>query len=838
VPGVARFYRLQVMNLDGVTVAFTFSSVPGGAGPYLTEAPHGDGMEINIFTGAMRAGSYVFTVADADLGAGVRAVTSQMADASGNYDKLARKAFYDTSTNGTTWSNAVAAFLTDIEIVGIVGIFTISDPLRIDKTTRVFQQRTAKFPRGTNIIGTPVDGGFGGVPDKGIWRVKVGAIFTGPPVVVRVDYVRGVSWTADLGQWWYLKPQTEHADYINRRALPYVQDDQSGASYPGLRAELVPVGAAPSPGGLLIPREVSTLLTPPRLIYDGQISLFWPGTTPTVGQEYDLKIYPLEVSQRAPLHIEKHPVDILTDLWTDAGIAYDAASAAAVREYVGNDRILMLRLTQSYTLADFQERFLFGLFGFHFRHTSTGLRELYGTRRLSSITPTVTVVTDDVRGDAENQPPVLTLSESGAMRSVTLRQQRFRKAPNENIGERPTDEVVSYTAEVTVLNEIAPAAGEEIIYDVPGNVTTTAQGKFDAASFGRDVIRRSGPTAEILISDTIAAKLGDVVISTIAHQVNGNVRGGSRRYQILRRTPKDAAVELKWIDAGKVTLLTVVPTFTVAASSSAPKSAFVVTLTNAAAVAAEGALVRVEWGFGATTPTSGTLLAIMNPATETVLSPPRVDSGAHVWIRTRAEHVEKIATAFSAWQGVDLADLTAPSGLSRTGNVLTWTPGEARQEPLWRLAAESVNQKLPLLPAGSNRFDLTTFVPSGTAIVATVRSHDEPPYAGVSAALTVSYTTPAGASLNAPTGVSASRLVEYPPEDHVTWSVSGNPSGTTYSIEQSTTGSGSGYSVVGGGVDVTSAVVPGTYSTDTWYRVRALNGSATSAYSTPYQLTV
>jgi len=84
------------------------------------------------------------------------------------------------------------------------------------------------------------------------------------------------------------------------------------------------------------------------------------------------------MNRDAPLHLEGHPVDLAAQILTIAGLAYDAASAAATKAAVGPTVSLALRITSGTTVKDFLAT-LYGVFGFATRADATGTLQFFST---------------------------------------------------------------------------------------------------------------------------------------------------------------------------------------------------------------------------------------------------------------------------------------------------------------------------------------------------------------------------------------------------------------------------------------------------------------------------
>lgn len=748
-----RFFRLRVRNADDDADALVLTSVPGGVNPLIAAAPHGDGEEIDVITGAVRHGAYTVLAADPS---GSRPITSVLADASGFWQLLGRKAFIETSTDGSAWSPRTAGYVQAVRFPDAISAeFTIGDAQRIDLTREVFAEATTEFPGATALCGGPCVGGTGPFKDNGAWRMRVVDAVSGPPGDVGLTFVRGFI-PSPTG---FIKATSLSMfarDYINSRAYEFATPGFTVFRFPGLVARTVPAG-----GGSTLthtPYARAPLFTLGRDLISAQLllTLSWNGTLPSVNDEFDVYVFPRSVSEANPLHVQGHPIDILTDLWTEAGIVFDSTLAASTKAAIGADAWLDLRFTEGRILADFARDVILGPWGVGWRTGSDGERELFTTRKRSASNPSTTLTNQHNLAPADSQPILFDLDEASIVDAVTYRQREFLQWTDDLEGERPPDDVVSFeNAERVLLNDLVVSGEEprhELEYSIPGTLRVASGGfKAFAHASAADILLRFGfgcPSAEWLATEAEADPLGNEVILDVAHQINGNVRGGERIVQIVRRTPEaDGGVSLKLLDAGVTAQIGTAPTLTLAAIG---KNAVEVTITNKATLDAAGWNVRVEWGFGGSQPSEGALLKVLTPTDDDVFDTPQVDSGARVWVRARSERYDRRPSAFSSWSDVNLTDLVAPSSLSRSVNTLSWTLGESDRLIKCRVEYSSLIQEVALLPAGSTSFDFTPFVIPSTSTTLRVSHVDELPYLGASTEATLNYTTAAGSSLAAP----------------------------------------------------------------------------------------
>lgn len=755
------FYRLRIRTPDNTSDDLVVTTTRDGTNPYLLIPGGDDGQEIGVVDGKIVQGGYTAQIIDEELSPGVRVMTEKLADANGVYDILSRRAFIETSSDGSAWDIRVPGYLSRVQLVDALTFeATVGDSLRVDETRTIFAEITERFDRTISIIGGgPVRGDWGKLTDRGPWKMTV--VSSSVPLnTVELQFNTGPLPTED-GGW---RKATGGIDFfaatrINQLSEPYrVPRDGDRWYYPGLVARLEPV----TPGSLVLATPVAhetvfvhedDPIPPPSLVAGlASIVVEWPtGSLPSNGTQYFVYVSTRQISPESPLHIFDHPVDILTDLWDDAGIPYNAASAASVKALVGADVRLLLRIEHSYTLSSFEQSVIFLPFHIRFRTNTAGERVLFVSRQASALLPTTTIDTDDLL--TVDEEPIFDLDEAILIDWVIVRQRRFTRW-HPGFGDRPADDTLSFEDKREIESEVATGLGRTVEVDVPGTIMTSATGtdpEAFAIALAREIIPRFAlgcPVGEIDVEDAVAAELGDFAILDIPHQVNGTVRGGQRIVQVIKKTVLvEGGVRLKLLDAGATAQASTVPTLSIAGTG---KNLATVTITNTAALAAAGLQVRLEVGFGSSLPTSFGLAGIVDPGTVSTYALPRVDSGARVWVRARSERADQRPSAYSSVVDVDLTDLVAPSGLSRSGNVYSWTLGETDYPLRARVTQDGVTEIVAIMPAGSTSIDLTPFVSASTSVTFGLAHIDETPWHGISTEATDTYSTAAPTALATP----------------------------------------------------------------------------------------
>jgi len=240
------------------------------------------------------------------------------------------------------------------------------------------------------------------------------------------------------------------------------------------------------------------------------------------------------------------------------------------------------------------------------------------------------------------------------------------------------------------LGDSVAAIGEHTLnYGVPGMMWACPDGlgllliPLDIPQYVRDagdvIVDRRGWGAlkgELEVYDTVVGEPGDYLDLELPHQVNAKVsqspvaqRGGSRKVQVVGRTPKAGTAVLQLEDAGNLaqsppdtpdepgTDALPVPEFDLSPSVDAPLTVAVATVTNDADLIGFGADVEWEYATGDTEPAgSGTPFGPLVLGFDvTAIDVPAVAPGSTVWVRARAVIAATgERSAWSAWQSITL----------------------------------------------------------------------------------------------------------------------------------------------------------------------------------------
>src|SRR6185312_10728723 len=454
---------------------------------------------------------------------------------------------------------------------------------------------------------------------------------------------------------------------------------------------------------------------------------------PAVGDLLDVYAYALAVSEQAPLHWFGHVVDLATQALAAAGYSFDATSAAAVKTILGPTLFLMLRITSAMSLTDLLQ-LLFGLFQFSARVGTDGQYVFFTTDPTQATLVGSPVSVAHLRNDAGD---VWSTQEATIITSFRLDEQDFALWTGQDGSDRPLDYLAARNKTLIVNNPSAPPSlvdGQEQSWTLPGFILSplglvgatlaTAVG-LDEAYFGALALKQFNRLgtgalefhAEALGTSDPGAETGDLIVLNLPQRPVGNVRGGQRLVQVLKRTETPSGPVFEGWDVSSTSITPVVPTFTLVASATDPTHVATVAVTNAAALEAANAQARVEWAAGGSPPTVGTLLTylVVPPADLTTINTPPVTAGTTLWVRMRAEAPGEQPSAYTAWQSVTLgAGLGTPTGLSHTAiagatESVAWTPvGTYDFLIIWlKLATDTTFRAVDTLPQGSNAYTFT-----------------------------------------------------------------------------------------------------------------------------------
>lgn len=734
-------YRLLIKVASTVAVpepspdALVVTSVPSGTNPFIADAPSGDGQEVDPITGAVRTGSYTVEIVDANTGTDatgtIRVVTNVLEDATFRQQLLSRRAFLEIRTDGGAWSTLVAGYVLGIRLVSPMRYaVSIGDTRRVEQTQTIFQGGSlGSYTIRGCLTGGPITSDWGPVKARGGWKYQV--FKSGDDVELRFaeGYEPGLN--APTTRDWR---QVNHETIANtiqtyRQANPFALGGGSqfvtaytSTIYDPTTADWIVAGGIQAWIG-----SNQTNAAPVRAVVAGysvtpadqalgvsNVYLYWPGCPHANGAFVYCSLTTVEVTERTPLYLDAHPVDLVTAIWTNARIKYDPSTApgswiATVKALIGDNVRVAFRFTEAPIIAEFLEASIYGPFGIASRTTSAGNQELFPSRIRTSTLPAVTLGNASLRS---SNGLIFDLDERTALSAITLSQQAFQPAPYARAGASPsgysqgtqgnvpTDGVVVSEVRQTaqyIDPNLAVFTGRNVEYKLTGMIhgagdwTPNSQLQLDGMAvsmfdrFGRGC---QASDAEVLAGTAAAAlQVGDEVYYEHGAFPNkgyriGESSVGARIMQVVRRTETPAGPVLRLLDSGLAAQPATLPTITIAQNATNPSSIAQYTITNAATLNAGGVIrVLVEYATGPTTPTGGRNHAEYAPGeipTGAVNLPSVLVPGTVVWVRARSEQDGRRPSNWTAWTSVTLAAVGAVSGLAtsnlrQTAVTLSWT---------------------------------------------------------------------------------------------------------------------------------------------------------------------
>jgi len=740
-------FRLRIRNAANTTDDLVVTSVRSGTNPFIANVPSGDGQEVDLLTGAVRSGSYVVEVVDVVTGTDgtgtQRLVTFLLADSAGRQQLLSRSAFVEASADNFATSPSVwmGGYVTNVrQVDAITYAISVSDSRRVEQNHKAFTwgtnpQDSAKseqvlFPQRGCLLGGPIIGGFGPTPDSG----GIEAEFTAGETAIWVDSATRIAafkWLAasDIGPD-YTRVRTfgTYAPHANKVLAPFAESCTPGFYSDPVFQPLTLGG--PSVSQVHFP-NLRVYVTDGTTTWVGTLRAFFPWTYsivagqggggtnangqyeyiyatfdasqpafPSAGTPLRVRVVHKSVSQASPLYIDLHPVDIALKLFESVNIPVDTASANATKNALGPDMRLACRLTEPVGMGEFLSSALFGPFGFSARTNASGVREFFLTRRLSVVTPSVIINTDDVRGD--DLPPVFDVDEGTVCSALRFEWRVLSKAittPESNTVPPPDGIVESKQILELQSGDTSTFSTREVAYTIPGMVHhgtgwQSEMGELIGATAAElfDRYGRGAPTYDLpILASSAAASLsvGSEVQVNVAHVPNRRYRIGEstigpRVAQIVRRDETPMGPTYKLVDGGPLAQVATTPTLTIAKQTLNPRTLAAFTITNAATLNAASNGVEVEYTTLAsgTPTTNGTLFARYDvgaiPTTAQLL--PAFPIGSRALVRARGTSQTLRPSAWSSWVAVQLDAWAAPSGLTigtltaRSATV-SWTNG-------------------------------------------------------------------------------------------------------------------------------------------------------------------
>jgi hypothetical protein len=604
------YYRLRVRNKPDDADLFILSSVPDDDNPYLTEPPNGDGQSIDPLTGAPTMGSYTFRFADASLAANTRVFTQYLADAYARQQLLGLRAYGETSTDGSSWDSLIPGYILRTSLPSAIeGEIAVGDTRRREVSKELFKEASTEFGRVTCVIGGPVRLGFGPIiEDYGGWKMEVTQINSSPGYV-QIKILEGFDPRKDPEN--LFSPANDVpqavADYTNDWARPYFEESTAwlGAStpiqgwFPRLRVRLEDrqdVGDVYIVKPLSEPEATTGPWWAPYgtsahdLTRSGESSLWLPLEDENgvewvddngiiVGDEFNVFVYALPISEENPLHYYGHPVDlwesVKKELGYVAGVDYDDSNLADLKATVGDDVRVALRITKPYKAPEFERDVIFGPFRLSER-IDDGKLQLFSISLTSNPSPSTVITVDDLREDGDGQPlgRIWDVDEGTVVTAITIKQQIIRRWTTDEKDQPAIDSLITSPAPTDTLensDDDIPAGmvNEVVIGNLPGMIVRHEADPDDVrpipysellSSRGVEIFNTFGRGAiegEAYCLPGFEERVGEEFIADFIHRPVASVsqspvsqRGGERRVFITQRTETTEGPIVRFIDSG------------------------------------------------------------------------------------------------------------------------------------------------------------------------------------------------------------------------------------------------------------------------------------------------
>lgn len=760
-------FRLRIRNAADSADALVVTSTRGGTNPWLSSVPSGDGLEFDPLTGHSRAGAFTGRIADGITSGTDRIVTSQLEDANLRQQLMDRKAFVEYTINGgSTWPALIPGYLTALRLANDAEYeYTVSDPTRVEHDAMAFKPKPnpanpatlepiadylTRWPNRGCIFGGPIIGGFLDQPDRGGWEMKVeansgGVTFLrfvagyGPPDFDRStnaeDCMAAARERTDglLQHPTDVSPVTtfEQAEHSTWRGVVVEVLTTTGTS---LGYFLPDTGLRVSGADVINGGQYKHLLKDIR-----NRGLYVYGTSLTTGSTIRrVRGFTPDVSDLSPIYWTGHPIDLLTKLWDEAGLAYNSTAVTNTKNAIGADRRISLRITEYQPLGDFLEQVVYGPFGVGVRVNDSGQLVPFSGRIPYNANPSTTITSADVWTDADGAGPELfAIEQASAVNKVIFEHTRLVKtqdgAPSdedllrnlfiEAFGTGPQRQEIlgkqvryntpnpdgfsTVNVRFERTNGDAGAVGKrEVTFSVPAMVHTNgtnqddqlpkyvdalAQEIFDR--WGRGIITCSAQG--LRGGSTDSTLLGDEVLVQLPALPNHNKRlvddpsVSARAMQITHYTWTPRGPLLGLSDSGpNAQPFATAPTLSIGASSAFPRTVAEVTVTNAATLNAAGAGLRLQMAVTtgstpAATDYTDVAAFVAGSIPTGAIQLPAVIAGRKVYARAAATKVGSRPSSWSTAVSVTLSGINAVSSLTAStvagdGSTeqLTWTAGD------------------------------------------------------------------------------------------------------------------------------------------------------------------
>lgn len=694
-----KFYKLTIRNAaDSADEVVITSFSGGGLQPFICGEPTGDGQSFDFMSGQYRSGS--FNVPVADNGGSANPITQRVFDAGGRPAMLLRRANLKVSyDSGGTFPEWVDGWITQLTLVSPARFdVMVNSSSGIETRRRLFVQSSDPYGQPTNIIGTPVTGGFVQLRDSGPQYAKVTIQETwGTRLDLDIKSFINVSLAMEYAitnTSQYVNGWGGIRDRINQitrgKFVPWLDPGPWSAHiqgyFPTLLAEVwnekgtthygtFNVLASPVSSGGPAQNEFIDL--------NARFYVSWNATDPSHdGERVRVRVYEQYISESNPFHIVAHPVDLLAQICAVNGMPYSASSFAAEKARIGPNIRLALRITGPVGLKAFVEGTILAPFGMGWGKGAGGEWSLFRTTITTSDSPSFTINTTK---SVSLNTQVWSVTEGNIINVVTVRTLLFAVYDPNSGGEVPPDCLIpsQNVRQVDLGDDNLDQYGQhEFQVDIQGFVWQTDGGALDTSeAIAKPYLTRYGngaPMSEVLCDSSVLSSIliGDLVKENLPQAPVGNSRGGAHLFQVAKISPRREGVLVSMIDAGADVQPATGPTFTLDQESDNPINRAVATITNLATLAAQAAaahtrgvvVVQVAQQVSEPDPDAGGFaVASVDVATGPAAVPlGPYSAGSILWVRMRCEEVGKLPSDWSAWQSVELDSISPPESLSVT----------------------------------------------------------------------------------------------------------------------------------------------------------------------------
>lgn len=436
-----------------------------------------------------------------------------------------------------------------------------------------------------------------------------------------------------------------------------------------------------------------------------------PAAMPAVGSIIQVKAVAVPITSDWPLHISMHPIDLLTTIWTTLQIPYDVVNVSDIRSALGDDLILLARVTGPMTAAQVFEQWIGGPLGVGLRVSSSavqsqfagvtcGCYQLVLTRQPPSALPTVAWTDDDCYGEPGHEQPIYDLDEATTCQQVSYQYQSYIPWSSNSSASRTGDDAVEIDNTMTFVSQDYAVFGTTTEqYTIPGGYgSASIQQAQTMSQYGSQwsnqiferFSRGATQTTAFILASSPQANLGDLVLWESNRMPNPalNERGGQRLCMVVKKTFHPMGAEYVLEDLGPAEQpAPLAPTISPAADPADPFHTVDLTVTNLVLLQEQypNGSIQVQYTVQANQPGTaqqgivGADVSLASIGSAATLVMPAVAMGATVWYRANARPgAGALPSVWTAWTSITLSSPGAISGLTATPGaggtcLLQWT---------------------------------------------------------------------------------------------------------------------------------------------------------------------